>query len=194
MEKTKTIKVVNTEAAKKFIVEQEYTMGVCLSSKDIRGFKSGNIDISKAWGTIKGNELYIVNMKIKGAAEKDAETGKFREPERKLLEHRAELDKLISSVFKNKLAIVPLEVFANEDGLMKIKIGLCKKNPDYVAPVKVERDRKPFEKKQFRAGNGDKKQFGEKKFGGHRDKCGFKSKGGYNKNVGKTGSGYHRQG
>lgn len=192
MEKNKTIRVVNTEATKKFIIEQEYTMGVCLSSNDIRGFKSGNVDISKAWGTIKGNELFIVNMKIKGAAEKDAETGKFREPERKLLEHRAELDKLIATVFKNKLAIVPLEAFTNEDGLMKIKIGLCKKNPEYVAPVKVERDKKPYEKKQFRADNGGRKQFGEKKFNGH--KGGFKSKGGYNKNVGKTGSGYHRQG
>lgn len=188
----KTIKVVNTEAAKKFIVEQEYTMGVCLSSKDIRGFKSGNVDISRAWGTIKGNELFIVNMRIKGAAEKDEETGKFKEPERKLLEHRTELDKLIDAVFKNRLAIVPLEVFSNEEGLMKIKIGLCKKNPDYVAPVKVERTervvrdtKKPYEKKKFNSKG--KGYAGNKKFNGNKPN-------GFKKSVGKTGSGYHKQG
>ena len=188
----KTIKVVNTGAAKKFIVEQEYTMGVCLSSKDIRGFKSGNVDISRAWGTIKGNELFIVNMRIKGAAEKDETTGKFKEPERKLLEHRHELDKLIDAVFKNRLAIIPLEVFSNVDGLMKIKIGLCKKNPEYVAPVKVEREKKPFEKKKFEGKQpSSNRDFNKNKRSNKRN--GFKGQG-FKQGVGKTGSGYHKQG
>lgn len=138
----KKIKVENKEALKKYIVEKEYTMGVCLSSKDIRGFKSGNVDISKAWCTIKNDEMFIVNMRIRGSAIKGAD-GKLTNPQRKLLEHRNTLDDIIKDVFRNKLAIVPIEAFSNDEGLMKIHVALCKKNPDYVPPVKTEKKEKP---------------------------------------------------
>lgn len=180
----KEINIVNHEAYKKYNVGKEYMMGVCLTPNDIRGFKSGKVDISRAWCTIQHKELFIVNMRIRGAATKNAE-GKMVEPQRKLLEHREVLNNLISEVYKNKLCIVPLKVTANEDGLMKITVALCTKNPDYV----------PSERPAFK-GNGARKG----KSYGAGNRAGGKSygagKGTYRKGktygAGKTS--YHKQG
>lgn len=142
----KKISIKNGEALKKYVIHEEFTMGVCLRPKDIKGFKSGKVDISRALGTIKNNELYIKGMRIRGAALKNPE-GKLYEPDRKLLERRDTLDDLIKRVFSQRLSIVPLEVLSNDEGLMKIKIGVGVKNPDWVPPVRHNK-----QKNGFRAG------------------------------------------
>lgn len=150
--------VNNTEGRKKYNIESEATMGVCLSPTDVKGFKAGNVDISRAWCTIVNKELYIVNMRIKGSAVKD-ENGKLISPNRKLLEHRDALDKMCSRVFKDRLAIVPLELSVTEEGLLKVTVGLGKRNPDYVAPVRgyTPHTKKPsYNKGGYHKGNGGK--------------------------------------
>jgi SsrA-binding protein len=199
----KVIKIENKEAQKKYIVEEEYTMGVCLSSNDMKGFKSGKIDISRAWCTINNRELFIVNMRVKGAAVKGAD-GKFVEPQRKLLEHRDTLDNIIKKVFKQKMVIVPLEVFSNEEGLMKIKVGICTKNPDYVPPVRTERPHNGgFSKGSYNKGGYNKKPYnsgykGKGQNGGYHKSNGNgqggngSGHGGYGHKPGYSQGGYHK--
>lgn len=127
--------VNNTEGRKKYIIEEESLMGICLKPDDIRGLKSNNVDISRAWCTIKDREIFIINMRVKGSSIK-GEDGKLISPERKLLERRSELDRIIKRVFKERLVLVPLELSTNEDGKLKVLVGVGRKNPDYVAPVK----------------------------------------------------------
>lgn len=133
--------VNNTEGRKKYIIEEESLMGICLKPDDIRGLKSNNVDISRAWCTIKDGEIFIINMRVKGSSIK-GEDGKLISPERKLLERRSELDRIIKRVFKERLVLVPLELSTNEDGKLKVLVGVGRKNPDYVAPVKPVRGSK----------------------------------------------------
>ena len=133
--------VNNTEGRKKYIIEEESLMGICLKPDDIRGLKSNNVDISRAWCTIRDGEIFIINMRVKGSSVK-GEDGKLISPERKLLERRSELDRIIKRVFKERLVLVPLELSTNEDGKLKVLVGVGRKNPDYVAPVKPVRGSK----------------------------------------------------
>lgn len=133
--------VNNTEGRKKYIIEEESLMGICLKPDDIRGLKSNNVDISRAWCTIKDGEIFIINMRVKGSSIK-GEDGKLISPERKLLERRSELDRIIKRVFKERLVLVPLELSTNEDGKLKVLVGVGRKNPDYVAPVRPARGSK----------------------------------------------------
>lgn len=134
--------VNNTEGRKKYIIEEESLMGICLKPDDIRGLKSNNVDISRAWCTIKDREIFIINMRVKGSSIK-GEDGKLISPERKLLERKSELDRIIKRVFKERLVLVPLELSTNADGKLKVLVGVGRKNPDYVAPVKPVRGSKP---------------------------------------------------
>lgn len=127
--------VNNTEGRKKYIIEEESLMGICLKPDDIKGLKGNNVDISRAWCTIKDGEIFIINMRIKGSSVK-GEDGKLISPERKLLEKKSELERIIKRVFRERLVLVPLELSTNEDGKLKVLVGIGRKNPDYVAPVK----------------------------------------------------------
>lgn len=154
MKKNNGKMVNNVEGRKKYDILEESTMGICLLGSDIRGLKANKVDISKAWITIIDKELYIVNMRIPGSSIVNEE-GKKQNPNRKLLEHREALDKMIKRVFKERLAIVPLELSLNEDGKLKVTVGLGRKNPEYVPPVK-----KAFNgNKKFNGNNGGKRSF-----------------------------------
>lgn len=130
--------VNNTEGRKKYNVTDEITMGICLKPEDIRGLKANAVDISGAWCTIKNNEIFIVNMRIKDSFIK-LENGKLSNPDRKLLDHRESLDSIISRVFKDRLVIVPLDLSLNADGKLKVTVGIGSKNADYVKEIKPER-------------------------------------------------------
>ena len=45
---------------------------------------------------------------------------------RKLLAHSKELDKIVGEVSRKGVTIIPLKVYINNRGLIKIEIGLCK--------------------------------------------------------------------
>ena len=140
MKKNSGKMVNNVDGRKKYDILEESTMGICLLGSDIRGLKANKVDISKAWITIIDKELYIVNMRIPGSSIVNEE-GKKQNPNRKLLEHREALDKMIKRVFKERLAIVT--------------VGLGRKNPEYVPPVN-----KAFNgNKRFNGNNGGKRSF-----------------------------------
>lgn len=151
--------VNNTEGRKKYIIGEEITMGICLKPEDIKGLKAKAVDISRAWCTVKNNEVYIVNMRIKDSSIK-TEDGKLSNPDRKLLDKRDSLDNIISKVFKERLVIVPLDLSFNEDGKLKVTVGIGSKNPDYVQPVKKQFKHTNYGHKQF---NGQRKNYYKKR-------------------------------
>lgn len=140
----------NKEAYKKYIIEETYEMGISLNPHDNVGLSKGKIDVRRAWCTIKHNELYIRHLRILGGAFKNEE-GSLIDPDRKLLEERETLDKIFNKVYKNRMVIVPIKAYTivNDKGrrLLKITVGIGKKNPNYVPTYTTKGTGKRFTKR-----------------------------------------------
>ena len=117
--------VDNKKARHLFEILDEYEAGMVLRGTEVKVLREGRISLDEAFGRIYDNDVFLVGAHID--AYSHASSGNH-EPtrRRKLLLHRAEIRKLKAKVNQKGLTLVPLEVFFNERGIAKIRLGLCR--------------------------------------------------------------------
>lgn len=103
----------------------EFEAGIVLLGTEVKVLREGRISLDEAFGRVYESEVFLVGAHIDTYSH--ASSGNH-EPtrRRKLLLRRGEIRKLKAKVTQKGLTIVPLEVFFNERGLAKIRIGLCR--------------------------------------------------------------------
>jgi len=108
-----------------------------LQGTEVKSLREGKANISEAYASEQGGELYLVNATIPEYRGGNRFNHEPRRP-RKLLLHRRELNKLVGAVRKQGQTVVPLSLYFNPRGLAKIEIGLArgKKMYDKRASIK----------------------------------------------------------
>lgn len=104
--------------------------GIQLLGTEIKSIRAGKANLVEAYCYFVNHELYVKNMHI---SEYDYGTHNNHEVrrERKLLLNRRELDKLERKTKESGLAIVPVRLFINEQGIAKIEIALARGKKTY---------------------------------------------------------------
>ena len=78
-----------------------------------------------------GSELYLINSYI-GRYKNSVVFNKYNEVRsRKLLLNKSELKKLQKAVSQKELTIIPIRLYRNDKGLIKVDIALAKGKHDY---------------------------------------------------------------
>ncbi|MGF1573420.1 MAG: SsrA-binding protein SmpB [Sumerlaeia bacterium] len=117
--------IQNRKARHTYEITDEFEAGLELRGSEVKSLRESGGSIVEAYVTNKGTQMFIVGMTIPPYSH----GGLFVEPstrDRKLLLHRREINTLIGSVSVKGMTIIPLKVYLNEKGLIKIKIGLGK--------------------------------------------------------------------
>ncbi len=114
----------NKKAYHDFFIEEKYEAGIELQGMEVKSIKDGKVSIKEAYVKIFNNELFVINMYVKkceyyGLSDVD-ETRR-----RKILLHRKEIDKLKGKMQKEKLTLIPLQVY-EKNRFIKMSIGLAK--------------------------------------------------------------------
>lgn len=123
----------NRRARHDYILERTYEAGIALDGGEVKSVKAGDISIAEAYVTIRGGEAYLVGAHVKpwhgavGKGGKDGGGSGTPDPtrERKLLLHRAELDKLIGETKEKGRTLVPTAVGLSK-GLVKLEVALAR--------------------------------------------------------------------
>lgn len=105
---------------------EEFEAGVVLVGSEVKSLRLGQASINEAYVKDKGNELFLLNATIQ---EYPQAQGYFKhEPSRprKLLLNRKEINKLMGGVQKNGLTIVPVKMFFDKNGRVKVLIALAR--------------------------------------------------------------------
>lgn len=114
----------NKRAYFEYEILDKYVAGMQLVGSEVKSIKNGMTSIGEAYCYITNNEIFIKGMHVA----EHKEGGKYNNHEilrdRKLLLKKKEIAKLDDNISKKGLTIVPLQVFINEKGLIKIEIGL----------------------------------------------------------------------
>lgn len=114
----------NKRAYFEYEILDKYVAGMQLQGSEVKSIKSGMTSIGEAYCYITNNEIFIKGMHVA----EHKEGGKYNNHDilrdRKLLLKKKEIAKLESNISQRGLTIVPLQVFINEKGLIKIEIGL----------------------------------------------------------------------
>lgn len=114
----------NKKAFFDYFIEDKFEAGISLVGTEVKSIRMGKVSIKESYIKIENGEVFIYNMHVS-----PYEKGNIfnREPlrTRKLLLHKAEINKLEGKSSEKGYTIVPLQVYLKE-GKVKIEIGLGK--------------------------------------------------------------------
>ena len=115
----------NRKARHKYEVLQQVECGVVLIGSEVKSLREGNISLNEAYVRIEKGELWLIGADI--AEYRQASFWNHKPTRsRKLLVHKKEFDKLSGKTFAQGMTLVPLSMYFNARGLVKVLVGVCK--------------------------------------------------------------------
>ena len=130
----------NRRARYDFAIEDDIEAGIILMGSEVKSLRVGQSNIAESYASVEGGELWLTNAYI--APYEPAKTwGHEARRWRKLLVKKKELARLWSATAREGMTIVPLTMYFDDKGRVKLKIGVAKgkKNHDKRA-AEAERD------------------------------------------------------
>ena len=114
----------NKKAYHDYFILDTYEAGISLAGTEVKSLRMGKCSIKESFIRIDKGEVFIYGMHI-SPYEKGNNFNKYPLRERKLLLHKAEINKLFGKIKEKGVAIVPLKVYF-KGSLVKVEIGLAK--------------------------------------------------------------------
>lgn len=114
----------NRRARFDFELGDRWEAGLVLLGSEVKSLRQGNVNISDAYVLARGDELYLHNLHIgpyKGAAAWGHEPLR----DRKLLLHRAEIDRITQRIRERGFTLVPTRLYF-KNGRAKVEIALAR--------------------------------------------------------------------
>lgn len=147
MEEKNIIEINNKRATYEYFLVDEYTAGLVLTGTEIKSIRDGKANLSDAYCTFIGNELFVRQMHLS-----EYRFGSYfnhqAKRDRKLLLNKRELRKLQNRIKERGYTIVPVTLFVNPEGRAKLLISLArgKKFFDKRESIKEKDNRRAMER------------------------------------------------
>ena len=114
----------NKKAYHDYFIEDTYEAGIELAGTEVKSLRMGKCSIKEAFVRIQNGEVYIYGMHV-NPYEKGNIFNKDPLRPRKLLMHKAEINKLTGKIAEKGFTLVPLQVYL-KGSLVKVEIGLAR--------------------------------------------------------------------
>ncbi|SDE70751.1 SsrA-binding protein SmpB [Limimaricola pyoseonensis] len=126
-EQNKNYKVIaeNRRARYDYAIESDLECGIQLMGSEVKSLRTGQSNIAESYASVENGELWLTNAYI---APYDAGRtfGHEERRRRKLLVKGKELARLWNATQREGMTIVPLVMYFNDRGLVKLKIAVAK--------------------------------------------------------------------
>ncbi|OGX15494.1 MAG: SsrA-binding protein [Omnitrophica WOR_2 bacterium RBG_13_41_10] len=115
----------NRKAYRDYEVLETLESGIELKGSEVKSIRAGRINLEDSFARVENNEVILYNSHInpyEQASYLNVEPTRLR----RLLLHKNQIRKLAGSVAQKGTTLVPLKVYFNERGFVKIELALCK--------------------------------------------------------------------
>lgn len=142
----------NKKAYHDYFVDEKYEAGLVLHGTEVKSLRMGKCSIKESFIRIENGEVWVYGMHIS-----PYEMGNIfnKDPLRpkKLLMHKAEINKLMGKIKEKGFTLVPLAVYFKE-GRAKIEVGLCRGKKLYDKRQDIaKKDQRREAEKEFKIRN-----------------------------------------
>lgn len=129
----------NRRARHDYHIEDTIEAGLALAGTEVKACRAGNVSLTDAYAVLRDGEMWLLQCHIAPYSHGNRANHDPLRP-RKLLLHRAEIERLAARMAREGVALVPLRLYFKH-GLAKaeIAVGKGKKNYDKRAAT-AERD------------------------------------------------------
>lgn len=118
--------IQNKKAFFDYEIAYSVEAGIVLTGDEVKSLRAHRGSLNGSFAVVKDQELFLLNCNIPvytHAYQKDDATAMRT---RKLLLHRKELNKMMGAVSQKGMTILPLKVYINPKGLVKVELGVGK--------------------------------------------------------------------
>jgi SsrA-binding protein len=128
-EKGRKLIAQNKKARHDYLIIDTYEAGLVLTGTEVKSLRQGRASLVDGFVQLDGNEAWLHNVHVPEYSQ-GTWTNHSARRKRKLLLHRAEIDKLESKTGETGHTIVPLALYF-KDGRAKVEIALAKGKKEY---------------------------------------------------------------
>ncbi|MCB2114836.1 MAG: SsrA-binding protein SmpB [Rhodobacteraceae bacterium] len=115
----------NRRARFDYFIESDLEVGIILTGSEVKSLRTGQSNIADSYASVEDGELWLINGYI--APYKQAGIfGHEERRKRKLLVSKRELSRFWQAVGREGMTLVPLVMYFNHRGIVKLKIGVAK--------------------------------------------------------------------
>lgn len=128
--KTARVQIKNKRAEFDYVVLDRYTAGLVLTGTEVKSIRAGKASLVDTFCYIYNGEVWVKNMYV---AEYDfgSYNNHNTRRERKLLLQKKEIRQLQEETKAPGFTLVPLKLFFDENGRVKMQLGLCRGKKEY---------------------------------------------------------------
>jgi len=116
---------LNRKARHNYEIEDTFEAGIMLTGSEVKSLRVGKANIAESYASDEDGAIYLINSYIP----EYNQAGRFNhEPRRhrKLLLHAKEVSRLLGSIQRDGMTLIPLKLYFNKRGLAKVELGLGK--------------------------------------------------------------------
>ncbi len=113
----------NRRARYDYEISDTFEAGMVLTGTEVKSLRQGKANIAESYVSPEGGELWLINADIPEYSFANRFNHEPRR-KRKLLMHRREIERLTAAVQRRGMTIVPLKMYFNARGRVKLLIGL----------------------------------------------------------------------
>jgi SsrA-binding protein len=114
----------NRSASHNYFLLEKFEAGIALRGTEVKSARAGRANLKDAYGLVKDGELWLINAHI-GPYEHGNIFNHEPLRTRKLLIHKAELNKLIGKTLQKGLTLIPTRLYFR-NGRLKVEMAVAK--------------------------------------------------------------------
>lgn len=115
----------NKKARHDYFIEEVYEAGISLTGTEIKSMRQGKVNLKESYAKIENGEVIVYGMHVSPYEQGNRYNVDPLRP-RKLLLHKQEIRKLIGYTTQKGLTLVPLQLYLNGRGLVKIEVAVAR--------------------------------------------------------------------
>ncbi len=125
-------KVIATNRRARFEYEivDRLEAGIVLYGPEVKSLREGRANLGDAYGVVRKGELFLEKLHI-SPYEPATRANSEPQRERKLLAHKREIRRLLGKVRERGFTLVPLSLYFNEEGRVKVELALARGKHSY---------------------------------------------------------------
>ena len=117
--------VTNRKAGRDYEILETFEAGIELKGSEVKSAREGRVNLSDSFARTEGKGVVLYNTHISPYAQASyLNVDPIRT--RRLLLHKKQIRKLAGQLSQKGLTLIPLKVYFNDRGFVKVELAVCK--------------------------------------------------------------------
>jgi SsrA-binding protein len=131
----------NKKAFHDYEVLDRIETGIVLTGDEVKSLRAGHVSLIGAFAHVHNGELFLINCQITPYSHAYQKADDVSRRTRKLLVHKREFNRIAGEISRKGVTLIPLKLYFNDKGRVKVDLGLCKHKKAHVRKEELkERD------------------------------------------------------